>query len=235
MGEKPQAPENLSQEGNEFIDFCLQHDPKQRLSAIELLELNFCKVNASDSEDDYEYEYVYLYIWLTVHSLRTCSPAATRSTTASSCRPRCVARFAAMWCRANDALSILLYSMHTNTHTRTRTRTRCVFVCIYVYCLLCLLYVFNLCERDQRSRCARCAMAAPSLMLDNKIPYEIDQTSSRVDDEGKQLEWAHLYAWQTAMEMHVYWVFIVNIAHSGFCLSSVVGILRVHGWRLHSA
>lgn len=45
MGEKPQAPENLSQEGNEFIDYCLQHDPKQRLSAIELLELNFCKVN----------------------------------------------------------------------------------------------------------------------------------------------------------------------------------------------
>ncbi|XP_064549547.1 mitogen-activated protein kinase kinase kinase 4 isoform X2 [Drosophila montana] len=43
MGEKPQAPESLSQEGHEFIDSCLQHDPKQRLSAIELLELNFCK------------------------------------------------------------------------------------------------------------------------------------------------------------------------------------------------
>lgn len=45
MGEKPQAPESLSQEGHEFIDSCLQHDPKQRLSAIELLELNFCKVS----------------------------------------------------------------------------------------------------------------------------------------------------------------------------------------------
>lgn len=45
MGEKPEAPESLSQEGHDFIDFCLQHDPKKRLSAIELLEQNFCKVN----------------------------------------------------------------------------------------------------------------------------------------------------------------------------------------------
>lgn len=45
MGEKPQAPESLSQEGHDFIDFCLQHDPKERLSAFELLEQNFCKVN----------------------------------------------------------------------------------------------------------------------------------------------------------------------------------------------
>ncbi|XP_032596236.1 mitogen-activated protein kinase kinase kinase 4 isoform X2 [Drosophila grimshawi] len=43
MGEKPQAPESLSQEGHDFIDHCLQHDPKNRLSAIELLEQNFCK------------------------------------------------------------------------------------------------------------------------------------------------------------------------------------------------
>ncbi|ALC45477.1 Mekk1 [Drosophila busckii] len=43
MGEKPQPPESLSQEGHEFIDYCLQHDPKKRLSAMELLEQNFCK------------------------------------------------------------------------------------------------------------------------------------------------------------------------------------------------
>ncbi|KAH8236512.1 hypothetical protein KR026_003876, partial [Drosophila bipectinata] len=47
MGEKPQAPESLSQEGHDFIDHCLQHDPKQRLTAVELLEQNFCKVLAS--------------------------------------------------------------------------------------------------------------------------------------------------------------------------------------------
>ncbi|XP_030370618.1 mitogen-activated protein kinase kinase kinase 4 isoform X2 [Scaptodrosophila lebanonensis] len=43
MGEKPQAPESLSQEGHDFVDHCLQHDPKMRLTAIELLEQNFCK------------------------------------------------------------------------------------------------------------------------------------------------------------------------------------------------
>ncbi|XP_065371701.1 mitogen-activated protein kinase kinase kinase 4 isoform X1 [Calliphora vicina] len=43
MGEKPEAPETLSQEGHEFIEHCLQHDPKDRLTALELLEQHFCK------------------------------------------------------------------------------------------------------------------------------------------------------------------------------------------------
>ncbi|KAM7360361.1 mitogen-activated protein kinase kinase kinase 4 isoform 2-T3 [Cochliomyia hominivorax] len=43
MGEKPEAPETLSQEGHEFIDHCLQHDPKDRLTALELLQHHFCK------------------------------------------------------------------------------------------------------------------------------------------------------------------------------------------------
>lgn len=45
MGEKPEAPETLSQEGHDFIDHCLQHDPKDRLTALELLQQNFCKVS----------------------------------------------------------------------------------------------------------------------------------------------------------------------------------------------
>ncbi|TDG44641.1 hypothetical protein AWZ03_008962 [Drosophila navojoa] len=53
MGEKPQAPDTLSQEGHEFIDCCLQHDPKKRLSAIMLLELNFCK-SGRDEEGNSE-------------------------------------------------------------------------------------------------------------------------------------------------------------------------------------
>lgn len=44
MGEKPEAPESLSQEGHDFVDKCLQHDPKDRMTAMELLEQNFCKV-----------------------------------------------------------------------------------------------------------------------------------------------------------------------------------------------
>ncbi|XP_061402148.1 mitogen-activated protein kinase kinase kinase 4-like [Musca vetustissima] len=43
MGEKPEAPETLSQEGHDFIDHCLQHDPKDRMTAFELMEHNFCK------------------------------------------------------------------------------------------------------------------------------------------------------------------------------------------------
>lgn len=45
MGEKPEAPESLSQEGHDFVDKCLQHDPKDRMTAMELLEQNFCKVH----------------------------------------------------------------------------------------------------------------------------------------------------------------------------------------------
>ncbi|CAD6994236.1 unnamed protein product [Ceratitis capitata] len=48
MGEKPEAPESLSQEGHEFVDKCLQHDPKDRMTALELLEQNFCKYGHGD-------------------------------------------------------------------------------------------------------------------------------------------------------------------------------------------
>ncbi|XP_063702661.1 mitogen-activated protein kinase kinase kinase 4 isoform X2 [Culicoides brevitarsis] len=46
MGENAEIPENLSQEGKEFVDLCLKHDPKERPNASELLLHNFCKVNA---------------------------------------------------------------------------------------------------------------------------------------------------------------------------------------------
>ncbi|XP_053945911.1 mitogen-activated protein kinase kinase kinase 4 isoform X2 [Anastrepha ludens] len=51
MGEKPEAPESLSQEGHDFIDKCLQHDPKDRLNAVELLEQNFCKYGHGDEQN----------------------------------------------------------------------------------------------------------------------------------------------------------------------------------------
>ncbi|XP_037030628.1 mitogen-activated protein kinase kinase kinase 4 isoform X3 [Bradysia coprophila] len=44
MGETPDAPPSLSQEGHDFLDHCLQHDPKIRWNALELLQHNFCKV-----------------------------------------------------------------------------------------------------------------------------------------------------------------------------------------------
>ncbi|XP_055848430.1 mitogen-activated protein kinase kinase kinase 4 isoform X2 [Episyrphus balteatus] len=48
MGEAPKAPDTLSQEGHDFLQMTLQHDPKKRWSAVQLLEHNFCKVIDED-------------------------------------------------------------------------------------------------------------------------------------------------------------------------------------------
>lgn len=45
MGETPEVPDSLSQEGHDFLKNCLQHDPKTRQTANELLLHNFCKVS----------------------------------------------------------------------------------------------------------------------------------------------------------------------------------------------
>ncbi|KAL9693062.1 hypothetical protein quinque_012347 [Culex quinquefasciatus] len=45
MGESPEIPDCLSEEGHDFVESCLQHDPKVRKSAGELLQHNFCKVS----------------------------------------------------------------------------------------------------------------------------------------------------------------------------------------------
>lgn len=46
MGESPEIPENLSEEGKDFVGICLQHDPKDRQKADELLQHIFCKVKS---------------------------------------------------------------------------------------------------------------------------------------------------------------------------------------------
>lgn len=48
MGETPEIPDSLSQEGQEFVEKCLQHDPRDRAPAIELKLHNFCKVTIGD-------------------------------------------------------------------------------------------------------------------------------------------------------------------------------------------
>lgn len=56
MGEIPEIPSTLSEEGVDFLECCLIHDPQERWTAIELLEhTNFCKVsmdNDCDCDDD---------------------------------------------------------------------------------------------------------------------------------------------------------------------------------------
>lgn len=47
MGETPEAPECLSEEGHEFLSHCLEHDPKLRWTTVELLQHYFCKVSFS--------------------------------------------------------------------------------------------------------------------------------------------------------------------------------------------
>jgi serine/threonine protein kinase len=45
MGETPEIPSNLSEEGVDFVECCLIHDPQDRWTAPELLQhSNFCKV-----------------------------------------------------------------------------------------------------------------------------------------------------------------------------------------------
>ena len=44
MGGTPAIPESLSEEGQNFLEHCLEHDPKQRWTASELLDHPFVKV-----------------------------------------------------------------------------------------------------------------------------------------------------------------------------------------------
>lgn len=44
MGESPEAPETLIDEGHNFLNSCLQHNAKDRASAIELLHHPFVKI-----------------------------------------------------------------------------------------------------------------------------------------------------------------------------------------------
>lgn len=44
MGVSPSVPDTLSEEGQQFVDNCLQHNPYTRATVSELLEHNFIKV-----------------------------------------------------------------------------------------------------------------------------------------------------------------------------------------------
>jgi serine/threonine protein kinase len=50
MGETPAVPGSLSEEGHQFLQLCLQHDPRQRASASELLHHTFVKVSPLTQE-----------------------------------------------------------------------------------------------------------------------------------------------------------------------------------------
>lgn len=44
MGQSPDPPDNMIEEGLEFLDLCFRHDPKDRATAQQLLDHNFVKV-----------------------------------------------------------------------------------------------------------------------------------------------------------------------------------------------
>jgi len=52
MGESPEIPSTLSEEGVDFVLCCFDHDPTERWTATELLQHhNFCKVVIGDDCD----------------------------------------------------------------------------------------------------------------------------------------------------------------------------------------
>ena len=44
MGQSPEVPEHLSEEGKNFLSCCFVHNPEERASAQDLLSHNFTKV-----------------------------------------------------------------------------------------------------------------------------------------------------------------------------------------------
>lgn len=57
MGEVPPTPPTLSEEGQVFLSHLLQHDPKQRETAANLLEHNFLKVRLM-----LEYSFIIMFV-----------------------------------------------------------------------------------------------------------------------------------------------------------------------------
>lgn len=47
MGETPEIPSNISEEGHNFILKCIQHNPKQRATTLQLRQHTFLKVIVS--------------------------------------------------------------------------------------------------------------------------------------------------------------------------------------------
>lgn len=46
MGETPAIPENLQEEGKDFLKHCLEQEPENRWTASQLLDHPFAKVRA---------------------------------------------------------------------------------------------------------------------------------------------------------------------------------------------
>lgn len=47
MGESPDPPDDMIDEGLDFLTLCFKHDPTERASAAELLDHNFVKGGSS--------------------------------------------------------------------------------------------------------------------------------------------------------------------------------------------
>lgn len=48
MGESPDPPDDMIDEGLDFLDLCFKHNPRERAMANELLSHNFVKVGDDD-------------------------------------------------------------------------------------------------------------------------------------------------------------------------------------------
>lgn len=53
-GQSPEIPDTLSEEGQIFVEHCLQHDSSKRWLATELLNHHFCKVDFNEDDTSAE-------------------------------------------------------------------------------------------------------------------------------------------------------------------------------------
>ena len=51
MGQSPEVPEELSEEGKNFLELCFVHNPEERASAQDLLSHNFTKIFDEDENN----------------------------------------------------------------------------------------------------------------------------------------------------------------------------------------
>ena len=63
MGQSPDVPDHLSEEGKDFLGTCFMHQPQERATAQDLLSHNFTKVRGNQLRRKHSIEYINFQIF----------------------------------------------------------------------------------------------------------------------------------------------------------------------------